>query len=71
MRKTTVRVVQHIRKLIREWWALILLALLTAGATYAAEVTEEPAAIATMGWLWGLCSALWVMVWIQRWDRGG
>ena len=67
MRKTTARIVQGIRKLVREWWSIIFLALLTAGTTYAAKMTGEPAAIATMGWCWGLLSAIFVLAILVKW----
>jgi len=67
MRKVTARVVQGIRKLVREWWAIVLLALLTAIATYVAKVTEEPAAISLMGWYWGLLSAIFVLTILVKW----
>ncbi|HUW08958.1 MAG TPA: hypothetical protein VM537_04470 [Anaerolineae bacterium] len=67
MRKTTARIVQGIRKLVREWWSIIFLALLTAIATYVAKVTEEPAAISLMGYYWGLLSAAWAVTIMVKW----
>ena len=71
MRKITARVVLGIRELVREWCALILLALITAWMTYEAKTTGEPAAIAIMGWCWGLLSATWAVALAQKWEQGG
>lgn len=53
--------------IIRKWWGLGTLILVSAWVTWDALATKEPGMLVTMGWCWGLLMAIFAMAIMVKW----